>query len=264
MIPTLLLFLGAALLVGGAAARHVLTPGRPARRWLGVGAAAILLGAGMDVWSTLHDLGFTSGSDVLTYLTTVTAGRATLTLLLGACLLLAVELGELAWLAALGAASILVWGLAGIGHGASHGPWVRGLHALHLAAMNVWVAGVAALLTVRPPPASLARTFTPYALGSVVTLAVTGSLMTWQHAGPPLIRTLPSSLYGQTLLLKLALVALTVLAAVLVRRAFARGRGARLALSRELVLLLAVLGVTAALTQTPTPSHGNAPAHAMP
>ena len=47
--------------------------------------------------------------------------------------------------------------------------------------------------------------------------------------------------------------ALALLAAVLVRRAFARRRGARIQLAREALLLVAVLGITAVLANSAPP-----------
>jgi uncharacterized membrane protein len=109
---------------------------------------------------------------------------------------------------------------------------VRGLHAAHLLAMSVWVGGVLAIVTTRPLTVALARRFTPAALGSVAVLAGTGLLMAGEHLRSPAQWT--GTLYGQTLLVKVNLVALALGAAILVRRAFAaRSPQARVALARE-------------------------------
>ncbi|WP_369699469.1 hypothetical protein [Deinococcus sp. YIM 77859] len=79
-------------------------------------------------------------------------------------------------------------------------------------------------------------------------LALTGAVLIPAHAGNVL--TLPDSGYGRTLLLKLAGVALALLAAARVRRALTRPR-----LALEALLLLAVLGLTAALGSMPPPVH---------
>ena len=272
-----LVFLGLALLLGGAFARRWLTPGAPPAWLLGAGLGGLLLGWGGQVAVTLSALGMTAPGDVLDYLTDTTTGRALLTGLIGGLLLLAAELtvtppGADAFPArhrwrppatltvSLGSALLLAWSAAGVGHGAGHGSWVRGLHAAHALAMSAWLGGVLALLRARPLSTALARRFTPVALGSVLVLTVTGLLMAGEHLTGP--AQWLGSLYGQVLLVKLALVALALGAAVLVRRAFAARRPqVRLTLAREALLLGAVLGVTAVLT-TQSPPHGSAhPGH---
>lgn len=259
LLTQFLTYLGAALLVGGVFSRALLFPHLLNRRWLGLGFVLIWLGTIWGAWLTLADLGFTSLADVLEYLTGVQAGRATLTLLIGACVLLAAELGRLSWLASLGSASVLLWGLAGMGHGATHGDGVRALHALHAGAMSVWVAGVFTLMLMRGAAAGEARRFTPVALACVGVLALSGVLMTLSHAGNLL--QLPQSAYGRTLLLKLALFVATLAIALFVRRAFTRARSVRIHLIAELVLLLTVLGVTGQLTQMEPPSHAHGEQH---
>ncbi|MBB6018309.1 CopD family protein [Deinococcus radiopugnans] len=253
LLPKLLLYLGAALLVGGAAARRLLTPGHPGLGWLGTGLALLILGGGLGVSSTLSSLGFTAPADILDYLTGTGAGRAVLVLWIGGLVLLAAELAELTWLAVLGASGVLLWGLAGIGHGASHGQPVHVLHTLHGGAMCLWVGGVFALLSSAQATTALARRFTPYALGSVLVLGVSGVWMSLEHAGN--LWQLPASGYGRTLLLKVGLVGLALGAAVIVRRAFALDRGVRPRLAAEALTLLAVLGVTASLSGQAPPGH---------
>ncbi|CAM3955055.1 CopD family protein [Deinococcus marmoris] len=259
LLPRLLLYLGAVLLVGGVAARRVLTPGHPGLVWPGAGLVLLVLGGGLGVYTTLAALGFTAPADILDYLTDTVGGRAVLILWIGGLVLLAAEIAELTWLATLGASGVLLWGLAGIGHGASHGQLVHVLHTLHAGAMCLWVGGVFALLTRRGATAALARKFTPYALGSVLVLGVSGVWMSLEHAGNLL--QLPASGYGRTLLLKVALVGLALLVAVVVRRAFAVGQGVRPRLAAEALTLLAVLGVTASLSGQAPPTHGTGMEH---
>lgn len=252
-------FLGLALLLGGALARRWLTPGTPPRRVLGVGLGLLLLGWGGQVAATLSVLGLQTPDDLLAYLTTTGTGRSMLLGLSGALVLLVSELEDWPWLAGLGASAVTLWATAGIGHGAGHGPWIRGLHAAHAGAMCVWVGGVLALWLTRSGKPELARRFTPAALGSVLVLAATGLLMSGEH-----LQTLAEwtrSAYGQTLLLKLGLVGLTLVAAGLVRRAFARRGPVRPALARELAVLLTVLGVTAVLTTQAPPQEPGQPGH---
>ena len=129
MIAKALLYLGAALLLGSAAVRQLLWPLR--LRWLGVGYTLLGLGAALSVGQTLAALGALTLPDLARYLLDIAAGRATLWLLLGATLLLASEVSRFSRLTSLGAAALAAWGLAGIGHGAVHGPFIRLLHALH-------------------------------------------------------------------------------------------------------------------------------------
>ena len=119
--------------------------------------------------------------------------------------------------------------------------------------MCLWVGGVFALLTRRGASAALARRFTPYALGSVLVLGISGVWLSLEHAGNLL--QLPASAYGRTLLLKVALVGLALGAAVIVRRAFALDRGVRPRLAAEALTLLAVLGVSASLSGQAPPGH---------
>lgn len=258
-------FAGVALLLGGALARRWLTPGHPPTRFLGAGLALLLLGWLGQAVLTLGALGFTAPTDLLDYLSGTSTGRAMLGGLIGALLLLAAELGSRPRWPVLAAALLLAWGVAGTGHGAGHGAWVRGLHAAHLLAMSVWVGGVLAIVTTRPLTVALARRFTPAALGSVAVLAGTGLLMAGEHLRSPAQWT--GTLYGQTLLVKVNLVALALGAAILVRRAFAaRSPQARVALAREALLLVTVLGTTAVLSTLPPPAPAPAagPARAAP
>lgn len=260
----LLTFLGTLLLMGGSFARRVFTPAHPPRRWLGLGALLLLLGAVLEVGWTLTSLGFLTMTDTLAYLMDSGPGRAALLRVMGAALLLGAELSAWPALLVLPAVLALLWGQAGGGHGGTHGLLPRVLTAAHAGGMAVWLGGVLALLTHAAPTAALARRFTPVALTSVGVLALTGTFLSVTHAGNLL--TLPESRYGRTLLLKLALVVLALLAAVLVRRAFARHRRVRPHLALEALLLLGVLGLSAALSTTPPPSHAEhtSAAPAMP
>ena len=256
-------FLGLTLLLGGVLTRRWLTPGTPPLWVAGLGAALLALGWGGEAALTLGVLGMTAAPDVLAYLTDTGTGRSLLLGLMGAALLLATELSRWPWALSLVCAGLTLWGAAGLGHGAGHGAGVRLLHAAHAGAMSVWLGGVLALLLSRPATAEQARRFTPVAVGSVAVLAGTGLLMAGEHLS--LLSEWTGTPYGRTLLVKLALVALTLLAALLVRRHFARQHVAqqdsarqlsvRAALGREALLLLAVLGVTAALTTQAPPSH---------
>ncbi|MEF2277594.1 CopD family protein [Deinococcus sp. YIM 134068] len=262
MIPALaaanlLEYGGVVLLVGGVLARRWLTPGHPPRRWPALGLLLLVLGAGLEVGWTLRDLGLLTAPDGLAYVTDTTPGRAALTRVLGGAVLLAAELSAWPALLSVPPAAVLLWGAAGGGHGATHGPGLHTLTALHAGAMSLWLGGVSALLTHPVPTPAQARRFTPVALACVALLTVSGTALTLRHAGT--LPTLPASGYGRTLLLKLALLAAALLAAALVRRAFSHSIRIRPALALETALLLGVLAATAALGTTPPPTHGGHP-----
>ncbi|UQN06036.1 CopD family protein [Deinococcus sp. QL22] len=258
MIPLLilakgLLYAGVVLLVGGIFTRRELTPAHPARRILGVGGLLLLVGVFLTLLGTLAVVGFTAPADYLDYLTQTGAGRALTLLLIGGLLLLAAELGQWPRPLTAAAAALTLWGLAGVGHGATHGPTVRLLHVVHAGAMCIWVGGVLALLTLRGAGPQHAARFTPVATACVFALALTGTFATLEHAGT--LWGVWNSSYGVTLMVKLGVVALALLAALLARRAFARALGIRPQLALELTLLVGVLAVTATLSETPPPTH---------
>ncbi|KQR23010.1 CopD family protein [Deinococcus sp. Leaf326] len=250
-------FLGLTLLLGGVLTRRWLTPGTPPLWVVGLGAALLALGWGGQAALTLSVLGMTAAPDVLAYLTDTGTGRSLLLGLMGAALVLAAELSVWPWALSLACAALTLWGAAGLGHGAGHGTGVRLSHAVHAGAMTVWLGGVLALLLSRPATAAQARRFTPVALGSVAVLAGTGLFMAGQHLVS--VAEWTGTPYGRTLLFKLALVGLTLLAAVLVRRRFARQGDVRVALAREALVLLAVVGMTASLTTQSPPTSTDHP-----
>lgn len=248
-----LLYVGLALLLGGAFTRRVLTPAHPGLWVLILGLGLIVSGAGLTLWSALAAVGLTSPSDLLASLTQLAAGRALLVMLIGALALLAAELSAWPARTLLVAAAVTLWGVAGAGHGGTHGPTVRLLHATHAGAMCVWLGGVLALATWRGAGPDDARRFTPIATTSVSTLAVTGVFATLEHAGR--LWGVWESEYGRVLLVKLAVMTLTLLSALWSRQALARTRSVRQALGLEVALLVAVLGVTSVLSQTAPPTH---------
>lgn len=253
MTAKLLLYLGTMLLIGGVAARQIVTPVHPRVRQLLLGLLLLSMGACWSVYGVLAQLEMLNITDTLDYLTRVQAGRAVLIMLIGACLLLAAHLSRFSRLTEIGAAGLALWGLAGIGHGATHGDWVRFLHTLHAGAMSVWLGGVLALFTFPGKASKEAARSSRVALACVLTLALTGSVMALNHAGRLL--ALPETDYGRTLLLKVAVFAVTLLTALVVRAALHRNQSARAALLVEVLLLVLVLILTSSLSQLPPPSH---------
>lgn len=106
------------------------------------------------------------------------------------------------------------------GHSISGDQVVLGLGAtvVHLAAMAIWFGGLV-LLVLGVPRAWFwwtASQFSPWALASVVALALTGSVNAWRQLGS--IDGLTDSAYGRWLVVKLLLVLLVVIVASFSRR----------------------------------------------
>lgn len=88
----------------------------------------------------------------------------------------------------------------------------------HVAAMSIWLGGLA-LLTLGVSRSWFwwtASQFSPWALGAVVALALTGSVNAWRQLGS--LSELTDSSYGRWLVVKLLLVALVVVVAFFSRR----------------------------------------------
>lgn len=256
-LPPLLLFMGATLLLGGVAARRGVAPSLP---WgvLALGWLLVLAGAGAEVGQTLAALGFTAPADALDYLTGTPSGRTLVLGALGATLLLALESPGVPRLAFLLPGALLLWGLSGAGHGADHGLPTRLAHVAHAGAAFVWIGGVGALLLTRAPLAAYRR-FSPVAALCVMTVALSGALMSLRHLeGAPVAEALATP-YGCLLLVKLGLVGVTLLLALLVRRRLSASSTPSRLLRAEVALLVAVLGTTAVLS-VQAPPHGD---HAM-
>lgn len=251
MLPALLLYLGAALLVGGLVMRHL--TGAPRLRWPALGLGFLVAGAAGKTYGVLRELDMLNFTDTLDFLTRVPAGQAVLILLMGGCLLLAVHLSRFSRLTELGAAGLTLWGLAGLGHGAMHGDFVRFLHVLHAGAMSVWLAGVGTLISVNSRPERSLLRFSRLAGWCVMVIAVTGGMMTLNHAGSPV--DLPESVYGQRLMLKVSLFTCVLGLAFVARSAALRSNQLSRAIIAEFILLVGVLLLTSSLTGLAPPSH---------
>ncbi len=118
-------------------------------------------------------------------------------------------------------ASLIVCGVvAAGGHAVAGDVAVAGFAAttIHLAAMSIWFGGLA-LLAFGVPRAWFwwtASQFSPWALGAVVVLALTGSVNAWRQLGS--LSGLTETSYGRWLVVKLLLVALVVGIAFFSRR----------------------------------------------
>jgi copper transport protein len=118
-------------------------------------------------------------------------------------------------------ASIVVLGVVAAGGHAVAGDSVLagfGATVVHLAAMSIWLGGLVLLVAGIPRNWFwwTASRFSPWALGSVVALALTGSLNAWRQLGS--FSNLTDSAYGRWLVVKLLLVAVVVVIAAFSRR----------------------------------------------
>jgi len=129
---------------------------------------------------------------------------------------------------------------------------------VHLSAMAIWVGGLAAVL-VSPGPGQfwpMINRFSPWALGSVGALAISGGVNAWRQLGD--LSDLTDNAYGRWLVIKLVLVALVLGLAGFNRRAVHRrdvaaGPLVRRNVSFELAGIALILGATAGLVNSPPP-----------
>jgi copper transport protein len=173
---------------------------------------------------------------------------------------------------AIPAAAAGVWALAapGIsGHAGDpgHGLLVVALDTAHTAAAAIWIGGLVQLLMVTPHAtrglpdgqraqvrATIARRFSRIALISVVVLAVSGGLRAvWELSA---VSQLWTTSYGQVLVAKTVLFAVTLAVASRSRGLVERFPRLRRTVSAELVTLAVVVGAVALLTNLPP---GNVP-----
>ncbi len=146
------------------------------------------------------------------------------------------------------------------GHGVSGDDVALGFVStlVHLSAMAIWFGGLAAVL-VAPGPGqfwSTAARFSPWALGSVVALAVSGGANGWRQLGT--LSGLTDSAYGRWLVIKLVLVAVVVGIAAFSRRAVhsrdsAAAPVVRRSIGFEVAGIVLILGATAGLVNSPPP-----------
>jgi putative copper export protein/copper(I)-binding protein len=193
--------------------------------------------------------------------------RMVIWLLMGVALLLARRDARLRWLALLaGMAVLLLQSLFGHGSGVEDVGAAVAADWLHLLATVVWVGGLVAFGLVLGPvrrlgnggtavASRLVAAFSNLVRVCVVALVITGVYATWLHVGS--LAALLGTLYGWTLLIKLALfVPLLLLAAVNLLLTSRRLRAEqpvwvgrlRGLVGAEVALTLAILVAAAALT----------------
>lgn len=123
--------------------------------------------------------------------------------------------------------------------------------AVHLAAVSLWLGGLAGVLVARRPGEKATRRFSALATVAVPTIVVTGAWQTWNLVGN--LGDLTVTTWGRTLLAKLALVVFLVTLGAMSRWLLrAEGPHAiRRLVASELVVGGLVLGLTAGLVATP-------------
>ena len=129
---------------------------------------------------------------------------------------------------------------------------------VHLAAMALWFGGLAVVLVAPEGGRSwnTAIWFSPWALGSVVALAISGGVNSWRQLGT--LSGLTESSYGRWLVIKLLLVVLVVGVAAFTRFTVHRRDSDSTTMLRrsvgvEMVGIALILGATAGLVNSPPP-----------
>jgi copper transport protein len=207
---------------------------------------AVLLGRAATVAGILAEGKLAGGTDFIVHHTRfghVWTARGGVWLVFGAAVLAS---APAAWLAV--PAALLVVAPALEGHSTTISPTglLVPLDVLHVLAMSVWLGGLVALLFVVTGDrrAILAR-FSRVALASVVTLAVTGTVAAIAFLTK--LDQLWNTGYGREVLAKVALLTVLVGLGALNRRRLAAGRTIRDVVRTEVVLILAVLGISGVL-----------------
>lgn len=261
-------FAGVGLLVGGLLLAAALTPSVIGSRRVGVllVGAAVLAFVG-TLWMVAAQANIVGGSFLAWSDVAATQSGQWWIARLVVIVLFSVLIALRSRLAVRGGA--VVGALSGLGvlgvvaaggHGISGDAVVLGFVStlVHLAAMSVWFGGLAVMLVapVRGQFWATATRFSPWALGSVVVLAATGTANAWRQLGS--LSGLTESSYGRWLVIKLVLVLLVVGFAAFSRRTLhTRGADASVLVRRsvgvEVVGIVLVLGATAGLVNTPPP-----------
>ncbi len=261
-------YAGVGLLVGGLVLAVALTPSVIGSRRVGL----LLVGAGElafvgTLWMIAAQANLIGGSLVSWGAVAETRSgqwwiaRLVVIVLFGVLIALRSRLavrGGIVVVSALGIGVLAV--VAAGGHAMSGDAVVLGFIAtlVHLAAMSIWFGGLA-LVLVAPPASqfwSRVTKFSPWALGSVAALAVTGGVNAWRQLGS--LSDLTESSYGRWLVIKLVIVVLVLGLATFSRRmVHTRGDDASVLLRRsigvEVAGIVLILGATAGLVNSPPP-----------
>lgn len=277
-----LVFIGLALALGGLLSERIVWRRRPAD---GLAAAPVAVGVALAVVGALVELvllagnqrggGFLAGlhGQALSDALGTRPGKLTLTLLIA--LAVAAVMLPLRWLRLTAILPLLaaVIAVAARGHSGTSGTsWAVVADALHLTAVAAWLGALAHLVLIiarapdtRPALVESTRRYSRLALPTVLVVLASGVLTAIPEFRS--VGAVVSSGYGQTLLVKAALIAVAlVLALVARRRALAGNPTLRLPLLRRLTRIeaatLAIVLVVAAVLVNAAPPRGPAAAQA--
>ncbi len=137
---------------------------------------------------------------------------------------------------------------------------------VHLVAMSLWVGGIGVLLAApRDRMLAVAVRFSPVALVSVASLAITGAVNAWRQSDS--LSSLVHSSYGRWLIFKLVVVVTVVMMAALSRRLVGRSEESaevrtprlRRTVAMEAIGMVIVLVATAGLVSSPPPVDASKP-----
>jgi copper transport protein len=155
------------------------------------------------------------------------------------------------WLVPAGIAGVAAT-IAAAGHAAASGPLDLAVDALHALTAGLWVGGLVALVALgRSIDPHALHKFSTLALASVLTVIATGTINALRHLNA--VEQLWQTQYGVTLLVKLTLVAGTLVAAAVSRHRLQQNRVPLISVRLEVALTVAILAVTALLTTTAPP-----------
>ncbi|MHB8586835.1 MAG: copper resistance CopC/CopD family protein [Thermoplasmatota archaeon] len=233
------------------------------RRILWLAIAAAFVGGGGTVFAIQNDM---SGASLSAYLATrpgqILAAREALFVLAGLLALLALRLRPVAF-GALAAAGLVGLTFTFLSHAFQSGVlWVMVNDYVHILSGSAWIGGLAGLFLTLPradAPDRLITRFSAFATVNIALVVGTGILSGLAHIATA--GELVASLYGQTVLVKAAVVAVMLLLGALNKWFFvpraslasARATVHKLA-AVELAAGFIVLGITGALAATGPPT----------
>jgi copper transport protein len=228
-------FIGFALVFGvvaySALTRDKRLNNRPVRRLVGAGIVLLIAAEPLALLGQLASLSFDADTAIAVLASGF--GRLLGLRLAGALLVWALWSLESPWpVLGVGVAVALIDGASA--HAIPGLPFAgQALVAIHVAAIGLWVGGLATFLLVPD------RRFGRYAALTFAVAAITGLLLAVAHVG--LLQSLMTTAYGQVLMIKVLVVGAALSMALIRRRRL------------ELVVLLAVIAAAAVLGALPPP-----------